>query len=101
MGAYEYAEKPTITHVTAKPASKSSIKVTATIDPQGLPASVIAVATRGRVSIRSGRVKVTGDKGKREVIVIKGLKRRAGYRVDVVATNNAGQTTSHTVKATA
>jgi hypothetical protein len=98
MGAYEYAEKPTVTHAVAKPASRSSIKVTATVDPQGLPASVIAVATRGRVSTRSKALKVSGDKGKREVFVIKGLKAHAAYRVDLVATNKGGQTTSHTVK---
>jgi hypothetical protein len=100
MGAYELAEKPTVAHVVARTSTKSSVKITVSINPKGLPASVIAVATRGRVSTRSKRLMVTGRKARREVLVITGLKHHTVYRIDVVATNRGGQTTSRTVKAT-
>jgi hypothetical protein len=98
IGAYELPQRPAVGRLATTGVAAKSAHLVVSVDPQGLPTSVHAVATHGHAHVTGVPVSAGSGRAARAVhLTIGGLTPRATYAVHIIATNSAGSTSSTTI----
>jgi hypothetical protein len=100
MGAYEEISGPTIGKLRIVKRTKSSIKASVAVNPDGLATTVRLIATRPSYAIvLDGQRVGAGRKSKRVTLTIPDLRRHTKYVIQAAGSNAAGTHTSKKVAA--